>query len=306
MLIYYNILSLTCFCLILNLQRCKSHTFTTAGKSGPQGPTLQEVKQAYSGVTWAQNSEFLNMTKQGIQEWTVPMTGNYKIRALGSMGGGEGGGFGADITGTFPLIKNEVIKILVGQKGTLGKGDAGSKNSGGGGGGSFIVKSDDNILLIAGGGGGGNGDYSGVTSYPNLKGFPANTTQNGTSTYNNGGGINGNGGNKGFVSDTPASGGGGFNTSGENGSDGSTGGTSFKSGGTGGVGAGSGGYSGGQGGFGGGGGGGGYSGGQGGSYGAVGSDGRGGGGGSYSITGKFDLADANNNDNGSVTITFID
>jgi hypothetical protein len=59
-----------------------THTFTTAGKTGP---TLNEIINAYSGVSWAQNRTFLNMTKQGIQLWTVP--------------GGGGGSF--SITGSF-------------------------------------------------------------------------------------------------------------------------------------------------------------------------------------------------------------
>ncbi len=303
------------------LYEFKEHKFTTADKTGPQGPTLKEVKKEYACVAWAQNSEFLNMTTQGIQEWKVPVTGTYKIQALGARGGGDGGGLGADITGTFSLSKNEVIKILVGQRGTLGKGNLETKNSGGGGGGSFVVKSDNNILIIAGGGGGGNGDYQG--SYPNLESFPANTTQNGTGSNDNGGGINGNGGNKGLnPTDTPASGGGGFNTSGENGGDGSTGGKSFKSsdgigglGGSNNIGYG-GGWIGGNGGFGGGGGGasnilnrggggGGYSGGQGGSYGSGGTNGRGGGGGSYINSENVNNLAVTNKDDGSVTITLI-
>ncbi len=305
------------------LYEFKEHKFTTADKTGPQGPTLKEVKKEYACVAWAQNSEFLNMTTQGIQEWKVPVTGTYKIQALGARGGGDGGGLGADITGTFSLSKNEVIKILVGQRGTLGKGNLETKNSGGGGGGSFVVKSDNNILIIAGGGGGGNSDFYDQVNYPNLESFPANTTQNGTSTYNNGGGINGNGGKRGLDPRdyTPASGGGGFNTSGEDGGKGSTGGKSFKSGGIGGLGVldisicvgdgrvGDGGFGGGGGGWSNyinrGGGGGGYSGGQGGSYAYGSTDGRGGGGGSYINSENVNNLAVTNKDDGSVTITLI-
>ena len=82
------------------LYEFKEHKFTTAGKSGREGPTLAEVKQAYSGVSWAQNSEFLNMTTQGIQQWKVPVTGNYKIRAVGAGVPESGRGVYASITTT--------------------------------------------------------------------------------------------------------------------------------------------------------------------------------------------------------------
>jgi hypothetical protein len=306
------------------LYEFKEHKFTTAGKTGPTGPTLQEVKQAYAGVAWAQNSEFLNMTTQGIQEWKVPVTGTYKIQALGARGGGDGGGLGADITGTFSLSKNEVIKILVGQRGTLGFGDTinyyRSQNSGGGGGGSFVVKSDNNIILIIAGGGGGGGDHSGNYLTPKIEGFPANTTQNGTGSHDNGGGIKGKGGNSNkawapTAYDIAGSGGGGFYTSGENAGNGSFGGGSFiHSDGIGGLGGGVD-YKGGDGGFGGGGGGwsrgvnrggggGGYSGGQGGSH-TDGGGGRGGGGGSYINSENANNLAVTNKDNGSVTITLI-
>ena len=282
-----------------------THTFTTAGKSkstgsiGPIGPTLDQVRNAYSSISWAQNNNFLNMTKQGIQEWTVPFTAKYKILAAGASGAStdDNGGKGAILQITTLLIIGEKIKILVGQ--------AGERNpwGGGGGGGTFIVKNSETPIIVVGGGGGCDYNNSGSK----------NTTINasiGTSGQNGGlgestnpgqGGQNGNGGKIGNGDGA----GGGLLTNGE----GKGGGVSFVNGGTGGIGDGQG-YGGG-GGFGGGGGiynygagggaGGGYSGGGGG-----GSYAGGGGGGSYSITGTFDKPIEYNRGNGYVEITAME
>lgn len=107
------------------------------------------------------------MTTQGIQEWTVPKSGVYKISAKGGRGGHGGyfiklGGLGALIEGIFNLQGGEIIKILVGQKGQE-TGDqlyTSQTAAGGGGGGTFVLKSPYNsvssVLIIAGGGGGSN------------------------------------------------------------------------------------------------------------------------------------------------------
>jgi hypothetical protein len=127
------------------------HTFTNAGTTGRTGPTLSTVRTAYSGVSWAQDTtnNYLNMTTQGIQLWTVPETGNYTFRAIGagSEYANSNGGQGVDITTTTTLTKGEVIKILVGQKGVI-------VTSGGGGGATFVVKNDGTPIIVAGGGGG--------------------------------------------------------------------------------------------------------------------------------------------------------
>ena len=249
----------------------QTYSFTTCGAIGANGPTQTQVNLAY-----ASTSITGVVSNNGIQEWTVPATGLYSIKVAGAKGGGAGGGNGAVLSGEFMLTQGHVIQVVVGQRGTGGSGAQGSINSGGGGGGSFVVnKTTNTILLIAGGGGGGNGDYGG--SYPNTLGNPASTGISGNSTYQTGGGTNGNGGKNGVIDD-PAAGGGGYLTNGEN-SPGTTfaaGGQAFVNGARGGAGR-TGGYFGGDGGFGGGGGGtsnvlvrggggGGYSGGQGGTY----------------------------------------
>ena len=52
--------------------------------------------------------------------------------------------------GTFPLLKGEIIKILVGQEGGINR----HWSSSGGGGGTFVVRGNNKPLIIAGGGGG--------------------------------------------------------------------------------------------------------------------------------------------------------
>ena len=93
----------------------------------------------------------------GIQQWTVPYTGDYRIEVIGAAGGYERlinssqyRGRGARMIGTFRLNKGEVIQVLVGQEGGINKKSVSS----GGGGGTFVVRGADTPLIIAGGGGG--------------------------------------------------------------------------------------------------------------------------------------------------------
>ena len=159
-----------------------SHTFTNAGATGRQGPTLSQCRSAYTTAAWTQDTtnNYYNMTTQGIQEWVVPATGIYNITANGAAGAGSGsyyGGKGASIYGSFSLTSGEVICIVVGQMGVVGPVLGGA-----GGGGSFVYKKSNTSLLIAAGGGGGGGHDVG------FGGFGSSTT-----TPVSGGG-NGNGG----------------------------------------------------------------------------------------------------------------
>jgi len=93
----------------------------------------------------------------GIQQWTVPYTGDYRIQAIGAAGGygldsysGRYRGRGAKMIGTFHLSKGETIQILVGQEGGINNIGRAS----GGGGGTFVVRGSKTPLIIAGGGGG--------------------------------------------------------------------------------------------------------------------------------------------------------
>ena len=93
----------------------------------------------------------------GIQQWTVPYTGDYRIETIGAAGGyglnsnnGQYRGRGARLRGNFRLSKGETIQILVGQEGSINL----RGQSCGGGGGTFVVRGRNTPLIIAGGGGG--------------------------------------------------------------------------------------------------------------------------------------------------------
>ncbi len=125
--------------------------FTNLGASGRYGPT--SLGSHYTG----QDHDGQVTLSNGIQQWTVPCTGNYRVQAIGAAGGydvwqnsTQYRGRGARTTGTFSLSQGAIIKILVGQEG--GKNTVG--NSAGGGGGSFVARDDHTPLIIAGGGGG--------------------------------------------------------------------------------------------------------------------------------------------------------
>ncbi|MCF8220151.1 MAG: hypothetical protein K9I97_01585, partial [Cryomorphaceae bacterium] len=244
-----------------------AYTFTNCAATGMYGPTQAQVNSSYAGTNLAGSVTSQN----GIQVWTVPASGIYRIEAFGAQGGGQGNfGRGAQIRGDFNLTAGQQLKILVGQSG-------GVSSSGSGGGGSFVTDNANVALLVAGGGG---GQY---TSGSSLHNAHAVTTNNGQATGCSSGGVSGAGGAG--CNSSGASGGGGLNSNGTNGSYG-TGGMAFVNGGNGGNHGSSaicvGGFGGGggtHGNTGGGGGGGGYSGGAGGWH--DNNTGNGGGGGSY-------------------------
>lgn len=125
--------------------------FTNLGTSGRLGPT--SLGSHYSGQRHDGQVTLLS----GIQQWTVPYTGDYRIEAIGAAGGydkysnrGQYQGRGARMKGTFRLLKGEKIQILVGQEGGVNR----RSQSSGGGGGTFVVRGSNTPLIIAGGGGG--------------------------------------------------------------------------------------------------------------------------------------------------------
>jgi hypothetical protein len=252
--------------------------------TGSTGPTLA---QAIAGITgndsWKNNTAFFNVTS-GIQLWTVPDNGVYRILAAGSQGFPAGTtNRGASIRGDFTLVAGTKLRILTGQQPSVGTG---------GGGGTYVINETGTtvsaIYVIAGGGGGKSSGAGGTATVANS----SNTINNGLGGLGNSGGY-------------PGSAGGGFLSSGttSTGSPRGNPGAGFLqggAGGTGGTGAGGfgGGASGGADGAAGGGSGGGYS---GGSAGGDGSSGQGGG--SYpNGTNQVNTANANIG-RGFVTIT---
>ena len=170
-------------------------TFTSLGASGKDGPP--SLGSHYTG----QDHDGQVTLSGGIQQWTVPYTGGYRIEAVGAAGGyntynnsDQYGGRGARKVGTFNLTEGEIIQILVGQEGGIRKSISSSASSGvvlaggGGGGGTFVVRGRNTALIVAGGGGG----LRAVAS--RQEECDANTNKSGSSGYNSwSGGSNGHG-----------------------------------------------------------------------------------------------------------------
>jgi hypothetical protein len=154
--------------LVTPLYVFTSHTFTNAGATGRTGPIITDLTDTYT-PDWTNNVNYLNVSTQGIQEWTVPETGTYTITAIGAQGGSglqgstiHAGGKGAWMQGDFALTGGDTLHILVGQQGIGGPTviiPTFNNMAGGGGGGTFVSKgttlTNSIALIVAGGGGGG-------------------------------------------------------------------------------------------------------------------------------------------------------
>ena len=291
-------------------------TFTNAGATGRLGPTQAQIDANYSGTS-LEGAVTINATHQGIQEWTIPASGTYRIEARGAKGGdvtGYTGGKGAKILGEISLSIGETIFVLCGQQGSNPTGQYPS-GSAGGGGGSFVSKGSDlgssNPLIVAAGGGGGRHGSGAADGQPGLI-----TNFGGDTSYQ--GGTDGNGGQR-NLGTSGGFAGGGFYTDGlQNQSNSGKSGFAFRSGGQGGISQDNGSNAAADGGFGGGGGGmhnqnqgsgggGGYSGGAGGHDNNLSPLGyaHGGGGGSYNAGTNQDNESGVNEGHGKVIITYI-
>jgi hypothetical protein len=280
----YVLLSVIAMSLFFTRANAQVWSFTTCGATGMNGPNQAQVTAAYSSTNL---SGLVTIVTPGIQQFTIPSTGNYGFTVAGSAGGGNisaTGCRGRVVQGEMFLTAGTVIKILVGQKGDLVNG------SSGGGGGSFVSTLANVPIIVAGGGGGYLGQLgSALPSTDASYGNGGNPASDGTGPGGSGGG-GGSGTNAGW-----GGGGGGFTGNGTQASAcANTGGFSFVNGGIGGstcnnTNGGFGGGGGTHGNTGGGGGGGGYSGG-GGSCQNV-SPAGGGGGGSFQAPGMTNTAD---------------
>ncbi len=63
--------------------------FTNCQAIGRIGPTLLQCRSSYINHPWTQDTvnNYLNMTTNGIQLWTVPITSKYTITAAGACSG---------------------------------------------------------------------------------------------------------------------------------------------------------------------------------------------------------------------------
>ncbi|MCU0360714.1 MAG: glycine-rich protein [Bacteroidia bacterium] len=181
-----------------------TYTFTNCGATGSLGPIQAQVNAAYALTNLNGN---VGVTATGIQTWTVPTSGLYRITAFGASSGQNSNanmlpGLGARIEGEFNLIAGDVLQILVGQM-----GENHPSFAAGGGGGSFVTKIPHNtlasILVIAGGGGAPSGDFSGLSAVTASCG--TFDVQSGPAQCNGVGGIsftgNSGGGGGGFFTD---------------------------------------------------------------------------------------------------------
>lgn len=133
--------------------------FEPCGASGFRGPSQNDCDTFYEDELIEE--EGVTVVDDGWQEWTVPLTGTYRIEAKGAAGGtGRFGSFdghrGARIRGDFDLEAGDVLKILVGQE---GGGSTGSYATGGGGA-TWVREGDGTVLMTAAGGGANGYNYT--------------------------------------------------------------------------------------------------------------------------------------------------
>ena len=174
-------------------------SYASFGGTGgnPNGPGLSEMRSGLSGgetSQWKNDTNFFGQYSGGIQYWTVPADGTYRIEAQGARGAyPRGGGYAARMRGDFDLTEGETVRLVIGQTGNQ-NGHPWGGTQGAGGGGTYVTRTPHNsngsILVVAGGGGAGCG-----TPWSNQGGDNANTGQSGNGP--SGGGSSGNGGNNG-------------------------------------------------------------------------------------------------------------
>jgi hypothetical protein len=140
---------------VASLYSFSSHTFTNAGATGRNGPTLTACRSAYlSASPWTANDAFFSMPVSGVQRWTVPRTTTYTFTVAGAASGATAG-LGRIIRFSFSLTEGQQVRIVVGQRGL----DSGYPAQGsGGGGGTYVVFDTTNVIIGIAGGGGGFGD----------------------------------------------------------------------------------------------------------------------------------------------------
>jgi hypothetical protein len=202
-----------------------SFTFTNGTATRQNGPTSFASDSTYTSQPWYASYFTLS---SGIQSWTVPADGTYRITTVGASGGQNNGGTyypgfpgqGAAIQGDFVLTKGTVLNLVVGQKGDYGE------NGSAGGGGSFVYTGSiggGGLLIAAGGGGGwGHGNNTYTTGVKGGGGSATSTPVSGVSSPNPGdGGFQGIGlggrGGGGALTYGTGGGGAGWGSNGNNG-----------------------------------------------------------------------------------------
>ena len=140
-----SIVAITLFIAFNNLNGQNTYSFNTAGATGQNGPSQAQVTATYL----ATNLNGSVVCPAGIQSFTIPIGGAWRLTVAGAGGGGANafGGRGRIIQADRNFVAGDVVQILVGQKGGL-------VTSSGGGGGSYVILNPATPILIAGGGAG--------------------------------------------------------------------------------------------------------------------------------------------------------
>lgn len=179
-------------------KRANKWTFNDCNAVGRFGPTEEMCNATYAGTSIEHVDFFV---KEGMQFFTVPKTGKYKLTATApgglATGRKQSAGRGAVVSGIFALTEGDEIRMIVGQKGSSYPG----KDYFGGSGGTFVVKYRDWVhdgLVVAGGG----GSVGGAKAGPNPDVTDANLSRRGKDSSKAGdnfgtGGEEGHGGKRG-------------------------------------------------------------------------------------------------------------
>ncbi len=159
--ILYKICYLIVTILAFNIlsAHAQIYNFTTCGAVGKNGPVQAQVNSTYTGSNTLTGS--VTIGTQGIQQWTVPTSGIYKISIAGAKGGlsaFSAAGSGRSISTEVNLTAGQVINVVVGQQGQQSSSNTQYSAGGSGGGGSYVytgaIGSGGLIVAAAGGGGG--------------------------------------------------------------------------------------------------------------------------------------------------------
>lgn len=131
------------------------HTFTNVGLEGYAGPTIAQLRAnaAYSAKAWTKTSYFNAIG--GIQLFTVPVSGIYRMELLGATRRtitAAGRCPVARMIAEFELTKGDTLRIAVGQVCAYTRNII--TTSYGGAGGTFVESTSLGILAVAGGAGG--------------------------------------------------------------------------------------------------------------------------------------------------------
>jgi hypothetical protein len=169
---------------------------------GRLGPDLSQARDGVTGTgvdLWKFTISYFDVL-DGLQFWTVPVDGTYRITAKGA-GHGSNSNNPAQMRGDFTLARGQILKIVCGQRA------ASSNTLGGGSGGTFVYTGDiggPGLLLAAGGVGAGTSSCN--SSPGGALRASANTSTAGKNGGGNTGVAGGSNGNPGLSNSTKGGG----------------------------------------------------------------------------------------------------